>query len=446
MKTQTSSASFCAETSYTAPKGLQFSLYCDQDRTSVGDIDNAGADTVEDCLKQCSLHAGKACGAAAFDSTARKCYFKKSTITEVGAVTREGWILGVANRTQYQSLSTECSNNGGSQSAQNGLNFTVHCNQTVNGFDVCPDDSPECRVHAESLDKCLDVCSTLHPLCTGVAWDPSLQFGYLNCYPKNATARVFDNARVAAGGGGGGLRCAKALLDVPTDDCATAVGGTVEASNTDSFKLLCGEDRPGHNLTTQHASSLRDCVDTCATYTQANCVGAVFDTNMINGYENCYLKSLVGLTTSQSGFTFALRQTNSINSNNSKPPSSDKSSSSKAWIASPVISAIVALSLILAAIWWFRKRKVSKKEVENTGNSSTQNRWLGHETNSANALKYGPVRSELDDANAAMKYEVGSGVHDANTPKYELDPENRPIEMDSTMKNGVVDGRGMGRV
>ncbi|PVH68865.1 hypothetical protein DL98DRAFT_522493 [Cadophora sp. DSE1049] len=436
----TASASLCAETSYTSPKGLQFSLYCDQDRTSVGDIDNAGADNVEDCLNQCSMHPGKACGAAAFDSTARKCFFKNSTITEVGAVTREGWTLGVANRTQYQPLPTECSNNGANQQSQNGLNFTVYCDQTVNGFDVCPDDSPECRAHTESLDECLEVCSTLHPLCTGVAWDPSLQFGYLNCYPKNTTARVFDNAR---GSAGDGLRCAKALLEVPADDCPAAVNATIVASNNDSFKLSCGEDCPGNNITAQHASSLRDCVDTCATYTQANCLGAVFDTNMVNGYENCYLKSEIGFTTTQSGFTYALRQTNTndTSSDNSNSPSPNKSSSSKAWIAGPVIGALVAIALIIATIWWFRKRKASKKEVESTESASTQNRWLGHEASNANVLKYGPVRSELDDAGAAPKYEIGSGGHSTNAPKYELDAESRPMEMDSTIKNGVVNGR-----
>ncbi|KAK0124611.1 hypothetical protein ONS95_009560 [Cadophora gregata] len=439
----TASASTCVETSYSSPKGLQFSLYCDQDRTSVGDIDNAGADNVEDCLNQCSMHSGKACGAAAFDSTARKCYFKNSTITEVGAVRREGWTLGIANRTLYQPLSMECTNNGANQKVQNGLNFTVYCDQTVVGFDTCPDNSPDCRAHTESLDECLEICSTLHPLCTGVAWDPSLTFGYLNCYPKNATSRVFDNARVSSGDG---LRCAKALLEVPVDDCPTAMNGTVIASNKDPFKLSCGEDRPGNNITAQHAGSLGDCVDACATDTQANCLGAVFDTNMVNGYENCYLKSAVGFTTVQSGFTFALRQTTSNNtsSDNLTPPSPDKSSN-KAWIAGLVVGVVVAIALIIAAIWWFRKRKVSKKEVESTEIASTQNRWLGHEESNANALKYGPAITELDDASAAPKYEMGSGGHNADAPKYELDAESRPMEMDCTKMNGYVDGRDVDR-
>ncbi|KAG4433819.1 hypothetical protein IFR05_010701 [Cadophora sp. M221] len=274
----------CANTSYTTPKGLQFSLYCDQDRTGVGDINNAGADNAEDCLNQCSMHAGKACGTAAFNATARECHFKNMTATAIGAVVREGWILGVANRTQYQALPTECSNNGASQKAQNGLGFTVYCDQTVNGFDACPDNAPECRAHADTLDEYLD-------------------FGYLNCYLKNSTARIFGNARSEAGDG---LRCAKALLEVATDDCPAAINGTIVTSNEDSFKLSCREDRSGNNITSQHANSLGDCVNSCATYTNNSCLGAVFDASMVNGYENCYLKSETGFAVSQIGFTFAL--------------------------------------------------------------------------------------------------------------------------------------------
>ncbi|KAH9206947.1 hypothetical protein DL95DRAFT_484425 [Leptodontidium sp. 2 PMI_412] len=434
----------CAETSYTTPKGLQFSLFCDQDRTNVGDIDNAGADNVEDCLNQCSMHPGKACGTAAFDSTAQKCYFKNTTVTEVGAVVREGWTLGVANRTQYQPLPTECSNNGANQKAQNGLNFTVYCNQTVNGFDACPDDAPECRAHADTLDECLDICSTLHPICTGVAWDPSLKLGYVNCYPKNSTARIFDNARAEAGDG---LRCAKALLEAAPDDCPAAINGTVIVSSRDSFKLSCGEDRPGNNITSQHANSLGDCVNSCAADTNASCLGAVFDANMVNGYENCYLKSETGFAVSQAGFTFALRQTssNTSSSDNSTSAPTDKHSSSKAWIAGPIIGAAVAIVIILATIWWFRRKRSGRME-EAVGNNamggSQQTQWRGQEIGDSNSnlTKY-EITSELSSANETS-YAVDSELDIANAGKYELDASRGPLEMDATTKNGIVYSRG----
>src|SRR6187402_1307105 len=175
MTSSTTSAIDCGETSYITPKGLGFSLHCNSDQTDIGDINNAGADNVEDCMNQCSTHPFQLCGAAAFDSTTFKCFFKNASVTSDGAVTRNGWLLGIANETQLQPLSETCSNSGQTQTAQNGLGFTVYCNQTVGGYDICPDSAPDCRAHTNSFDECLEFCSTMHPLCTGVAWDPTLK-------------------------------------------------------------------------------------------------------------------------------------------------------------------------------------------------------------------------------------------------------------------------------
>ncbi len=405
--TSTSTAITCAESSYTSPKGLQFSLYCNQDQTNIGDIGSVGADTDEDCLNQCSTHPAQACGAAAFDSTARKCYFKDTNVTAVDAVTRDGWILGIANKTQYQPLPLACTNNGGNQTAQNGLNFTIYCDQTAVGWDACPDDSPDCRSHTSSLDECLDSCSIMHPLCTGVAWDTSLKYGYLNCYPKNATARTIDNIRSS---NTDGVRVAKALLEVAatTGYCGVSNNGTIVASNKDSFELSCVQDRPGNNITVQHADSLVHCIDSCANYTEANCFGAVYDTTMLNGYENCYLKSAIGDPTNRNGFTFALRSnaSSSSTSGSSTPSSQQKHQSSKAWIAGPVIGAVVAMAIIAAALWCWRKRR-GQKETQATPIVSPQEAWL-------------------------MKPELDSTTH--NTPKHELDSSQHIAELDSTTK------------
>lgn len=420
----------CAEPSFTSSKGLQFSLYCHQDLPGTGHIGNAGADNVEDCLNQCSMHPANACGAAAFDSIARRCYFKDTTVTEATLLPREGYTIGVANRTQYQSLPTTCTSNGANRKAQNGLEFTVYCDQGFIGYDACPDDEPECRAHTESLDECLDVCSTLHPICTGVGWDPLLKSGYLNCFPKNTTARKFDNARYKADDGS---QCAKALLEVYPDDCPAAINGTVVASNKNSFQLSCGEDRPGNNITAQHANSLGACVDSCATYTNASCIGAVFDLGMVNGFENCYLKSEVGFTVNQSGFTFALRQANSNASipDNSNFPQPQRQSSSKAWIAGPVIGAIAVIGMILAGLWWCRSNDRGK-EVESIeddqrqedGNPNT--RPAKHET-----------ISELSSSNGAS-WVAGSELDATNATIYELNTSREPIEMDCTTKGGIV--------
>jgi hypothetical protein len=232
MASSTTSAISCNETSYTTPKGLGFSLYCNSDQTNIGDIDGAGADNVEDCLNQCSTHPNHLCGAAAFDTTTLQCFFKNSSVTSDGAVTRNGWLLGIANETQLQPIAGTCSNDGQTQKTQNRLAFSISCDQTVGGYDLCPDSAPDCRIHTNNFEDCLEYCSTTHPLCTGVAWDPTLKLGYQNCYPKIASAQMFDNARSSSSDG---LRCAKALLEPGKYDCQTSSNATIAASNTETF-------------------------------------------------------------------------------------------------------------------------------------------------------------------------------------------------------------------
>lgn len=392
-----SASSDCSNSSYTTPEGLQFSVYCGKDQTGIGDVNNAGADTVEDCLNQCSTHAGSACGAAAFDSNLRKCYFKSANITANGAVDRAGFTLGVANRTQYQPITASCDNNGQTQKADNGLGFTVYCDQTVAGSDVCPDSAPDCRSHADSLQECLDSCATMHPLCTGIAWDTTMFYGYVNCYPKNAAAQQFDDARTPLNG----LNCAKALLETHDDDCLSRANGTVIASNKDTFELTCNQDNGGGNITAQHADSLDSCIDSCATYTKADCLGAVFDVTMANGYENCYLKSAIGGSeTNRNSVTFALRQTTPTNSNHK---------TSKAWIAGPVIGAIAAILIIAGLWWWWRRRKQRRGhgwQGVQTHNPDEAKTWQGQELAPTTAQKH-----ELE--SQPKVYEMDS-THDGN--------------------------------
>lgn len=403
----------CSDSSYTTPKGLQFQLYCNKDRTNIGDIGNVGTDTVEECLDQCSTHAGGACGAAAFDSDLRKCYFKSANITATGAVDREHWTLGVANKTQYKPLSGTCNNNGQTQKANNSLPFTVYCGQTVVGSDVCPDSAPDCRSHTDSLQECLDICATMHPLCTGVAWDYAMTFGYVNCYPKNNPAQQFDDDRTPASG----LHCAKAQLGSPSDDCLSRANGTAVASNNEMFQLNCNQDNRGSNVTVHHADSIDSCIDSCATYTRSDCSGVVFDASMANGYENCYLKFAFGVTDSMDGVTFAIKQTS---------PSGSHHKDSKAWIAGPVVGVVVAFLLAVAYwTWQWRRWQRKRRQEQNVQNHTLVEAQAWH-------------RPELESTHA-QKQEAES-----TNPKHEMEPRQEhemetpaPVyEMDSGINGG----------
>lgn len=408
---------------YTTAKGLQFSTYCEQDIS--GDFDEAGADNLEDCLQQCSIHPSIPCREVVFDSKKFKCFFKNSNATSEDLIPTKGrgLTVGIANSTQYQPLLKECTNNGQKQISKNGLEFIVYCDQDVRGYDLCSDASPNCRSHARTLGECLDYCSTLPgSLCTGVAWDPALRNGYTNCYPKKAAAQLFDNGRQSDTSG---VRCAKALIQYPTDECRSKTTGTVLATNKDKFTLTCEGDRPGNNITTQHSNSLELCIDSCAKYTDPTCVGAVFDANMSLGYENCYLKSAIGAPMLEmKGFAFARRQSSNGTTipdkqGDSPPPPPGKS---KAWIAGPVIGIVIAIAAILLALRWWRNRGRKKEMYEEPARETyTQEPFL----------KSGLGQGGAD----APTYELHPESVEA--PKHEMPQPSQLYEMESTT-NGRV--------
>ncbi|CAG8951074.1 hypothetical protein HYFRA_00006472 [Hymenoscyphus fraxineus] len=370
-------------------------LYQDLDRIGVGDIGNDGADSIQECLDKCSMFSIDTCGAAILDTMTRKCFYKNSNVTGLGAVFREGYIMGIANRSQIQQLPSICNNNGQTQITQNGLKLSVYCDQNSSGGDLCSNEAPECRAHTNSLEECLEFCSTRHPLCTGVSWDSTVQYGYQNCYPKNATAQNFDKAR------GSALKThsAKVLLQAPPpSDCLARSSISSLAKDQGTFTLACDEDRPGNNITVLHADSIDSCVDSCARNSEKNpkCVGAVFDAKMQGGYENCYLKSAFGeRLPDQGGFMFALRQdsvpsnisnaTNNTTLNTSSPttnilsgtstPATDpnsvlgKNTSSRTTVIAPIVGAVLGVAITLAIVcWWRRLRR--KRQVGITKNMS----------------------------------------------------------------------------
>jgi len=387
----------CAETSYTSVEGLEFTLYCKQDATGLGDINNTGADSPEKCMDLCSQHPLSLCGAAAFDSNESRCYFKNTNITARSSNDRDNFVLGVAKAAQLAPYESKC-DNVQNQTAKNGLDFMVYCNQIVVGYDSCTDEAPGCRTHTSSVEECLDYCSTMHPLCTGVAWDSTVKMGYLNCYPKNTTADMLTKQRSQKKG----WQAAKALLQVATDDCRSNGNGTVVANNGVGFELACNEDRFGSDIQVSHVGSYGGCIESCANYTGGQCVGAVHDGYMVNGYENCYLKSSIGVATpDQQGFTFALRQGGSNNSTSNSTSASqqgDKGNGSKAWIAGPVVGGIVVIAIILGLLWWQRKRTREK--------APTTQAVAEHETWPSQQLHVKATNVELDSDRPAAELET----------------------------------------
>ena len=378
MASRTTTAISCAETSYTTVEGLQFTLYCNSD-TPDNDIAHTGANDVKECLELCTQFNGKLCGAVAFDSNGLNCYLKDSAVTKRMIKRVDGWILGIANSTQLQPLSSDCPGiNTKNQTSRNGLDFKIICDQDMPGVDICsfPPTTTDCAIHTTTLGQCLDHCSKMHPLCTGVAWEHSIQTGYLNCYPKHGTARELNIARTAKMA----THAAIALFETPGEkayDCIQGMDKNVTSKNNNPFQLLCGQMASGKDIMVQHFTTNQDCVNSCSTHD--DCVGSVFDAQMTQGYENCYIKSIIEthMSPSDNWISAVRQQTNNTSVPKSAPKNetnhvqqSQTVSGSRAWIAGPVIGGIAGIVALSIGTWWWWKRKRVDKLERSPGHGS----------------------------------------------------------------------------
>ncbi|CAG8981257.1 hypothetical protein HYALB_00003855 [Hymenoscyphus albidus] len=370
------------DASYTTRNGLNFSLYQDLNQINVSDIGNGGADSIEECLEKCSLLYLNTCGAAAFDASAKKCFYKDTNVTVAGAISHGSWTLGVANRTQLQQLPPTCNNSGKTQTTRNGLNFSVYCYQDMAGFDLCPDDAPQCRAQSRGMPRVLlNEASALHRRGMGLL-------------SRNWISKLLSQEYYCS-------KFRQMLLQAAPSDCLSRSNTNILANNN-IFTLACDEDRSGNNITVLHAESIESCADSCGRISGENpkCLGAVFDTKMQGGHENCYLKSAIGgRLPDQGGFIFASRQdsvpsnisnaTNNTTSNTSSPttnvlsgtststadPNSvlGKNTSSTTTVIAPIVGAVfgVAITLALVCWWWrLRRRRQEHEDISITKNVS----------------------------------------------------------------------------
>ena len=111
----------------------------------------------------CAKKAKGACGAAAFDSENEICYYKSRNVTENDINPRVGATIGFPFAEQLKQLPLSCTAN---QTSENGLNFSVYCDQDLNGSDM----AVENRTHAATFSDCLDHCSTLHPRASNISF------------------------------------------------------------------------------------------------------------------------------------------------------------------------------------------------------------------------------------------------------------------------------------
>ena len=167
-----SSNSSCPSDNYKASTNMTFDTHCNSLPTPSSDsIANPSANSLEDCLNQCSMNPDVLCAAALYEVNSTTCYFFGNGTSFSDSHSNQNYQWGTAIDADVQPIPETCNGPSGlqSQTASNGMTFQIFCNTDNGGHDLCPDTDPSCRWHADSLEECLNHCSTNHPLCAGVA-------------------------------------------------------------------------------------------------------------------------------------------------------------------------------------------------------------------------------------------------------------------------------------
>lgn len=261
----------------------------------------------------------------------------------------------ISPSSQLTNTDTTCQyTNGSTQTTDNGLAMQISCNLEIENESYCPQNSTSCPWHATNLSDCMDLCSKAHPLCTAVSYNPGMRAGYSNCYPKSESSGdliLTKNSTVT-------FHSAIATISNLTTSCTD--GAIVSSSNGEQFTTACEQYRPGSDLTVYHETNITKCMETCVTYTKGDCIGVVFDPDMGLGWENCFLKSATGTPLYNTTAVFA-----QLSNSTASSGSTGKSSKSKAWIAGPVIGAIVVLVVVGIAALFVARRRRRNSAMEN---------------------------------------------------------------------------------
>ena len=397
---------------FTTLDGLSFDLHCGQNIVS-DSLGSANHSNINACMEHCSTYR-PLCYGVSYATDTGDCEFKDKPEVSLNNLTSDSnansAIAHAAQLASPRNLSCPFSPNS-YQYTTAGQQFEILCNLDMPYGDYLTTNAPY-RHHADSLQECMEFCSTSHPLCVGVAWNPDLQAGYVNCFLKNSqgTPSAPKNSTIHSALS----RNAGRNISCPAD----RIYPTIIDRNGKSFEISCNSGRLGGSNTSYHDNSFDGCISTCATNTSQNCLGVVYDGSLQGGYLNCYLFNATGEPTSIANFTYALFTPSKNNST-----TLSESSSSKAWIAGAVIGAVLLIASLVASFLWPRRKRSAMAKNLTTVYDSTDYNQLGkkpHDTGSHIPYKADSLH-ELPDKPTPL-YEL----HDTRGDLVELAPGLKP--------------------
>jgi hypothetical protein len=334
-------------------------------------------------MEHCSRYRGddEGCFGVVWRIKDKLCWLRNSNVSSAGMIANSDLHSALVVPGDMDPLDTKCGMDDLSvHSLDNhpGIGYTVHCDKIISGYNDCFSGYASCEkspymgfYHATSLLQCMEYCVKEHPLCRGVSYNPGLEMGFANCWPKTGFTQgaLTDTINVHT--------LTITSLDRIDSSCPTE--STYDA-NGKAFAIQCGKVNAGTNITSVHMSNVTSCMDLCAT-SNNGCTGVTFDSGLTSGYNNCYLQNTTQVISDQSSGVFA-----EITGSSTPEPSStsgtiagfaeEKKSASKAWVAGPVVGGILGIMLIAGAIIFLKKRKakqgvagVEKREANSYGQS-----------------------------------------------------------------------------
>ncbi|KAI9726408.1 MAG: hypothetical protein M1834_009036 [Cirrosporium novae-zelandiae] len=350
----------CPSGTYTSPDSLTFTTYCD---TNLPGNDlylySESIDSVERCMDYCSTYQ-PLCYGIAYNIPNGKCYLKNSSLT-ADTVSENITHSAIANATQLESYDTTCpytdSSIQNTTAATGDLPFQIYCGKDMENSDYEPTNVNYSPYHADSLQECMQLCAESHPLCYAVSWNPDMEQGFANCYPKNAVGSMTNR--------NSGYVCHTAVAQLASVGQSCTNNATYTATSSSEFLVTCNSNIAGNDLNAVHATSISNCIETCNT--TSACVAIAYDSTLADGFQNCYLKNATtAIPTSSTNFSSAVLTKSSSSSSSassssaSSSNSSSSSGSSKAWIAGPVIGAVAVVALV-GVLGFCRRRRRSRR-------------------------------------------------------------------------------------
>ncbi|KAH9878276.1 hypothetical protein J1614_003493 [Plenodomus biglobosus] len=301
--------------------------------------------------------------------------------------------------------------------------FQVVCGKVLYGEDFTQES-------ATSLSDCITLCEA-NSDCKAVTFDSNSANGPNGCFLKNDIPAPVTRDPLSDS--------ALLLPNDVQDDCSN-LAKEVEVKGK-RYGIHCGHDHAGHDLRSEHAKSMQQCVGLCSD--NQDCTSVSFDPDMAveSMYWNCYLKSSSGLdnlsqaaSSMHTAFAINMNSSDGTAASSSITPSSPSPSasgsipstratlppdtdagpaSSKAWIAGAVVGPVIGVALVALLYVLYKRRRRNRLEPEMKSELPSQHSYYAGRnekdgTQTCSAPFYPP--QELDDGTPGRRELAGHPV------------------------------------